>query len=662
VGSAHFDSSESHKRRIVLGVSAALLVVLALPVGALLVPVWARRMAERQMEAGAISEAQRWLRWSEWLGLRDVETELMQAAGLRRLGHMTGWNAAMESLRDKGVDLSRLQQERTLGLIRLGAHEVPESFWREPAGAGLQIRDAIEVSVRGHLARREPDKAWKILEFWAAALPQDAHVAYLHGVYWFNQGDEAKALTEFEHALARQPRHELAHTAAARLLEKQARLDEALAAYARFAAASPHRDTAAAGVARILRRLTRIEQARAVAESLASSSEPFSEVWAELGAIELELGNYDQALRWLAQAPAEEGQKRRDLLADAATAFALQEEVVVANRLFEQADADVANEARIAQLLTQLAVTPGRKAAAEELERLFADAAASAAQPTFIGLERSSVIRRDAAALTAAELYALHCSACHGDDGDGNGRAARHQFPRPRDLRTESFRLVSTNNGVPTVEDVERVIRHGMPGTSMRAFDQLSENQLRRLAEEVLRIRREGIRGWYIALLQAEEEEIDEQEVQQVVDLRTLPGDILQAPVIGPADPAAVARGREVYLQSGCRSCHGDDGAGTPEVVAFDPQGLPAWPRDLVHDPFKGGHEPESIGLRIRAGMPGSPHGATKVLTDRECADLVQYCNSLSRQPKRTTTNHQRHLEATQRPLPAATSEANAAK
>jgi mono/diheme cytochrome c family protein len=337
-------------------------------------------------------------------------------------------------------------------------------------------------------------------------------------------------------------------------------------------------------------------------------------------------------------------------------AFALQEEVAVANRLFEQVDADVAATSRISELLTQLAVAPDRKDAADELRRL-SDAAG---QPNRIELERSGVARRENAGLTAADLYALYCDACHGADGDGNGRAARHQFPRPRDLRTEAFRLVSTDNGNPTVEDLEQVIKRGMPGTSMRAFDLLSKNQLRRLAEEVLRIRRAGVRDWYVALLRAEEEEIDEQDVQQVVDLRSLPGALVKVPAIGPADPAAAARQRDVYLEFGCRTCHGDDSTGAPEVAVFDQHGLPVWPRDLVYGPFKGGHEPEAIGLRILAGMPGSPHPAAKTLSDRQCVDLIHYCGSLSRQPKRTLTNHQRFLEATRRPLPSVVPEATA--
>lgn len=656
--SGHGDSSEPHKRRIVLGVSSALLIVMALPVVVITVPIWARWMAVRQVDAGAISEAQQWLRRSAWFAFSSGETELMRAACFRRLGQMTRWESAWESSREKAANPHRLQQERVLGLIRQGAHEVPENYWKNPLGMGLRPYDAIEVCVRGYLARNESGKAEQILAFWAAALPQDAHVTYLQGVYWFNQGDEAKALAAFEHAVARRSSHELAHVAVARLLEKQDRLAEALPAYIRFASHCPHSDTAVAGLARVLRKLTRLDDARAVAGSLKFSSDPFSEFRAEIGAIELELGNSQESLRSLAQAPAADEKKKRELQGDAAMALALQEESAAANRLFEQADAEIATESRVSELLSQLAVAPGRKAAADELERLSDAAARPAVQSTRIELERSSVARREVADLTGAELYALSCGACHGDNGNGDGRAARHQFPRPRDLRTEGFRLVSTDNGVPTIADLEKVIKRGMPGTSMRPFDDLSQNQLRLLAEEVLRLRRHGVRDRYVALLRAEDEEIDEQDVQQVVDLHSLPGDVMPVPVIGPADPSAVARGRDVYLASGCRSCHGEAGMGVSDVALFDHQGLVVLPRDLANDPFKGGHEPESICRRILAGMPGSPHPATRALTDQQCVDLVHYCGSLSRQPKRTLTNHQRFLEATQRPLPSVIPEA----
>ena len=92
-------------------------------------------------------------------------------------------------------------------------------------------------------------------------------------------------------------------------------------------------------------------------------------------------------------------------------------------------------------------------------------------------LETAAASSASDSAVNAAALYATHCSTCHGPRGDGRGRAARHLFPRPRNLRTDRYRLVSTRNGVPTQHDVEAVLRRGMPGASMPEFPQLNDTQ-----------------------------------------------------------------------------------------------------------------------------------------------------------------------------------------
>ena len=642
------DSPEPHEYRIAVIGGAVFLLVLAMFAAVLLFPTWARWMALRQSDRGALSEAQEWLRRAAWLPLGSAETELMRAVCHRRLGQMVRWEAALESAQAKGAPSRRLELEHTLGMIRMGAHEVPEEYWRNPVGVGLRPYDAMDVCVRGYLAQNKPEKAEQVLRFWSKELPEDAHVAYLQGVYSFNQGDEAKALVEFESALAREPEHELAHTGVARLFEKQDRLGEALTAYVRFASACPRSSIAVMGLAEVLRGLGHLEEARAIVERLEASDDPPSELAAEMGSIELESGNCQGALRWFGEAPSVSGDKKRELLRNAGTAFALLEEVDVADGLFEQGDAEEEVEFRASELLIQLDVSPGRREAADELDQLSVAATTVAPQNVLIDQGLSRVAERESADLTAQELYVLHCAACHGADGDGNGRGARHQFPWPRDLRTERFRLVSTDNANATIEDLKRVIKRGMPGTSMRAFDELSEDQLELLAEEVLRLRREGVREWYVALLQAEDEEVDEEDVREVVDLQTVPGEVIGVPSIGPADDAALRRGRKVYLDTGCRPCHGDHGSGPPDIPLFDEREQPTWPRDLANDLFKGGHEPESIWMRIVVGMPGSAHPAAEALKNEQYVDLVQYCVSLSLEPKRMLTNHERFLEATQ--------------
>ena len=55
------------------------------------------------------------------------------------------------------------------------------------------------------------------------------------------------------------------------------------------------------------------------------------------------------------------------------------------------------------------------------------------------------------------QLYARHCAACHGERGDGRALLLRSCFPNPETTYSGRFRLVSTNNNVPTREDLNAV-------------------------------------------------------------------------------------------------------------------------------------------------------------------------------------------------------------
>jgi hypothetical protein len=82
----------------------------------------------------------------------------------------------------------------------------------------------------------------------------------------------------------------------------------------------------------------------------------------------------------------------------------------------------------------------------------------------------------------------------------------------------------------------------------------------------------------------------------------------------------------------------------------FDTAGYPDFPRDLVHDVFKGGNQLDSIYLRILLGMPGTPHPASVSLSVEQLIALTHYCYCLGEEPKRTLTNYQRAVEASRRP------------
>jgi len=135
--------------------------------------------------------------------------------------------------------------------------------------------------------------------------------------------------------------------------------------------------------------------------------------------------------------------------------------------------------------------------------------------------------------------------------------------------------------------------------------------------------------------------------VEESVDLLTSPGDAIVVPPIGPATPSSLVRGEELYLELGCANCHGEDGAGVAGEVWHDERGFPVRARDLARESFKGGQDATSVYLRIAAGMPGGPHPSSSGVSQQRLADLVQFCLSLSREPKKALTDHERAALAT---------------
>ena len=76
-----------------------------------------------------------------------------------------------------------------------------------------------------------------------------------------------------------------------------------------------------------------------------------------------------------------------------------------------------------------------------------------------------------------------------------------------------------------------------------------------------------------------------------------------------PSSPATVARGKEIYEQMKCASCHGPSGRGDGPGVADlrDDGGRPIPVRDFTGGTFRGGGERADLYHRFVTGMDGSP-------------------------------------------------------
>ena len=234
----------------------------------------------------------------------------------------------------------------------------------------------------------------------------------------------------------------------------------------------------------------------------------------------------------------------------------------------------------------------------------------------------------DPVLMRGQELFTNQCAICHGQTGDGKGKFAYLMNPRPRNLQEGNFKLATTQNQIPTDDDLLRTISRGMPGSAMPPWAHLPRRDLLALVKFVRHVhvdatRKELERG-------VAEGDWEPGEVAEELSNRTEPG----APIVVPPEPSFDElrwyRGRRKYLDA-CAACHGADGHPVPEAVKFDDEGYPVPPRSFVNGIFKGGSEGHQLYARVVKGLKGTPMPAYKGnFTADEEWDLIHYIQSLA--------------------------------
>lgn len=214
-----------------------------------------------------------------------------------------------------------------------------------------------------------------------------------------------------------------------------------------------------------------------------------------------------------------------------------------------------------------------------------------------------------------AAVYARQCAQCHGTTGDGNGPAAVHLVPRPRDYRLGTFKFTTTGYGAkPVRDDLVRVVTRGIAGTSMPSFALMSKKDFEAVIDYVLVLTHRGELEFMLAYEAELEEEIAAERVPEMIDEILEKWRAAQSSVIQPTIPQPVftsqhlAAGKQAFLTKGCSKCHGDDGRGqSRENLGIDGWGFPTKAADLTSGMLRGGTQPIDVYRRIYAGINGTP-------------------------------------------------------
>lgn len=244
-------------------------------------------------------------------------------------------------------------------------------------------------------------------------------------------------------------------------------------------------------------------------------------------------------------------------------------------------------------------------------------------------------------------LYALHCSKCHADTGDGGGPQSVILFPSPRDFRLGITKYTSTKPNIKaSSDDLHQLMKKGIAGTGMPAFQLLGNHEIDTLVEytKYLSMRGEVERGLCVeseidfaqSILDEELEGVESEEERKEITaeiresaLDFLKSDFLEivldvsldvgeswekaddpenilepktkrtAP-LGPSKAdssvSSLVNGRRLYMSTStqCASCHGDLGAGDGEQT-----------KKIQKRPDGGDYE--EVGLHDAWGIPVTP-------------------------------------------------------
>lgn len=177
-------------------------------------------------------------------------------------------------------------------------------------------------------------------------------------------------------------------------------------------------------------------------------------------------------------------------------------------------------------------------------------------------------------------MYFKLCGVCHGNQGDGRGRAGASLSPAPTDFTSEAVRARLTR------ERMVVVVRDGIPGTSMVGYGKrLSENELGGLVDYV--------RSQFMVSIQ---------------DKKVL----------------AVSSGRSIYIEH-CSACHGDNG----NTAVWAKNGLDPAPRNFTAPEAVKELSRERMITSVTHGRPGTAMMSfRKRLTPDQIEQVVNYVRS----------------------------------
>ncbi|MEO5363015.1 MAG: ethylbenzene dehydrogenase-related protein [Magnetococcus sp. DMHC-8] len=218
-------------------------------------------------------------------------------------------------------------------------------------------------------------------------------------------------------------------------------------------------------------------------------------------------------------------------------------------------------------------------------------------------------------------IYNKRCVWCHGEKGDGDGPAKGYLNPPPRDFTSSNYKIKTAgfNSMIPNDEDIYRMIRDGMPGTSMP--------------------------GWSSVLNEQDMWDLVAQ-IKKFSDIKENPESQVEYGTPVASSPESLEKGKKLFMDL-CAECHGDEGKGDANKKLKGDAEERTWPRNLTKPwTFRGSSDPRDIFTRVSTGIPGTqmPSFADPVskkkMTVEERWHVANYASSLGKNGKKPESDN----------------------
>lgn len=187
-------------------------------------------------------------------------------------------------------------------------------------------------------------------------------------------------------------------------------------------------------------------------------------------------------------------------------------------------------------------------------------------------------------------VYEKSCMPCHGKRGKGDGELVTQDWEVfPRDLTKAEFKYRSTPYGkLPTNADLKRTVLHGIAGSAMPTFHEMSQKDLASVIEYIKFFSRDWKRA-----------------ENHGIALK-IPANPNKS--VNPEEQILLLKQGNQLFQQLCAPCHGIQGKGNGPVANSleDSEGNPLPPSNL-RAPLGCGNREEDILRTILTGMTGTP-------------------------------------------------------